>query len=174
MKNKTNKSRILSYALGAIIALMVIPILYFRTTSKNQQIATPTPTPSFSADLTTQEAIDYERNVKQTLEDTIRTRLSQKNGWDLADYTINIVHVDPQMVAGNIISTTNVPEGIFLMKNVGDNNFDIIFDSTTPEPCSLLEPNIVYPQAVTDMCDSPNKPASPSQGGPAPTDALNN
>lgn len=97
----------------------------------------------------------------------VKGSLIEKNGWDKNGFKVNIVHIDNEYIAGEIDSSnSSISEGIFLVKNTG--NYQVVFDSTTSEPCRLLEEGTFYPDMVAAMCNLP------TQTHPTPTNAPEN
>ena len=147
--------------IGIVISLIIVGIilvgLYFTNQfaiTKNRSAQKNTTTQNSQQEITTQEE---EKQVFQSIEEKIKEQLSGKNGWKNADYSVAISHIDAKFIAGNIVSTnSDIPKGVFLVNNNEGENYSVIFDSATPEPCSLLDSNTIYPQVVADMCDVAN------------------
>lgn len=128
---------------------------FFSQTSNNPQNTTNPPEGS------AEQMAEQEKFALEGVENNIKNLLSSKNNWKNDDYSVTILHIDAQFISGNIVSTNkDVPEGVYLATNTDKKS--IIFDSKTPNPCSLLEEGVLYPPVVAGMCDSSNTPTEPT------------
>ena len=143
--------------IGVLLSVLLLLFLYSRLKK------TPV-TDEFIDPATTEEAAAF-----ASIRDALKDALVEKNGWDAAKFELSTTFNDRTFTTATIISDdTAIPTGMVLASPEGE-NFKIVFDSTTPEPCSLLEEGVNYPQSVLEFCEIELEETSPF-----PTDVTNN
>lgn len=165
---------------GIVIAILLVFLLNrIPKQSTNQEVPTTIPTPDQTSNLSTEEQITKtQKAISDATLTNLQKALSQKNGWNTGEYKLTLAYLDDTYIAANIepASGSSIPKGVVFAKT-SSSDYEIVFDSTTANPCSVLSSNPSYPAPVTSMmCKTSNQSVSPSstQGAPTPTDAPNN
>lgn len=98
---------------------------------------------------------EQERAILTAATDRLKQALSEKNGWNPNQYDLVPVYYDPEYAILQVHSfIAAIPDGTILARHQND-TYELLFDSSTTDPCSQLDANSHYPYTIATMCGFP-------------------
>lgn len=109
----------------------------------NQEQTTPAPAVDEKAGLD---------DIAKKQEDSVKTLFTKGKGWDPEKFDVEFADANESFIVVNIKGKdTSIPNGQALIYTP-EKEDKIIYDSTTKDPCSLLDSKTTYPSSVTGKC----------------------
>lgn len=149
--NNRNKKTIFYYGITLVVLLLIITVII--STFRNLNKTSGTKQTSIQYVKFTNAQKTAEGKAFYTMENKVKDLLIKKNGWNSTQFEVNEQFIDGKYYVGKIISKAKEVKNGIVLASMADDNWKLIFDSTSPSPCSLLTGEREYLKYVIDACN---------------------